>query len=130
VLCAQGAAKIYAVDIGHDQLHARLKDISEIISMEKLDARNLTQLTTANKISRKAKRSSANMMKKVSKLLNDPEYFSLFKLGQDQNFTVKHLRYMDSDDSYEPKKLSAKQLETLNEKALAIETKHGLGDMF
>jgi len=130
VLCAQGAAKIYAVDIGHDQLHARLKDISEIISMEKLDARNLTQLTTANKISRKAKRSSANMMKKVSKLLNDPEYFSLFKLGQDQNFTVEHLRYMDSDDSYEPKKLTVKQLETLNEKALAIETKHGLGDMF
>jgi len=43
VLCAQGAAKIYAVDVGHDQLHARLKDIPEIISMEGFDARNLTQ---------------------------------------------------------------------------------------
>jgi len=42
VLRQRGAAKIYAVDVGHGQLHASLHDISEIISMEGTDARDLT----------------------------------------------------------------------------------------
>ena len=42
VLLSHGAAKIYAVDVGHGQLHPRLKAVPEIISMESRDARNLT----------------------------------------------------------------------------------------
>jgi len=42
VLRQKGAAKIYAVDVGHGQLHASLKDVPEIISMEGQDARELT----------------------------------------------------------------------------------------
>lgn len=42
VLAQKGAAKIYAVDVGHGQLHERLKDVPEIISMEGQDARELT----------------------------------------------------------------------------------------
>ena len=42
VLRQKGAAKIYAVDVGHGQLHASLHDIAEIISMEGQDARELT----------------------------------------------------------------------------------------
>jgi len=33
VLRQKGASKIYAVDVGHGQLHASLDDVSEIISM-------------------------------------------------------------------------------------------------
>ena len=44
VLRQKGAAKIYAVDVGHDQLHASLHDVAEIISMEGQDARELTPL--------------------------------------------------------------------------------------
>ena len=42
VLRQKGAPKIYAVDVGHGQLHASLHDIAEIISMEGQDARDLT----------------------------------------------------------------------------------------
>lgn len=42
VLRQKGATKIYAVDVGHGQLHASLHDIAEIISMEGQDARDLT----------------------------------------------------------------------------------------
>lgn len=41
VLFQGGASKIYAVDVGHSQLHPKLKTISEIISMESRDARSL-----------------------------------------------------------------------------------------
>jgi len=34
VLAARGAAKIYAVDVGHGQLHGDLKNEPKIISME------------------------------------------------------------------------------------------------
>ena len=49
VLAQKGAAKIYAVDVGHGQLHASLHDVPEIISMEGQDARELTatDFTTA-----------------------------------------------------------------------------------
>ena len=42
VLRQKGASKIYAVDVGHGQLHASLHDVPKIISMEGLDARELT----------------------------------------------------------------------------------------
>ena len=41
VLFQGGASKIYAVDVGHSQLHPKLKMISEIVSMESRDARSL-----------------------------------------------------------------------------------------
>jgi len=43
VLHARGAAKIYAVDVGHGQLHSDLQNIPEIISLEGQDARTLTR---------------------------------------------------------------------------------------
>ena len=42
VLAQKGASKIYAVDVGHGQLHASLHDVPAIISMEGQDARDLT----------------------------------------------------------------------------------------
>jgi len=42
VLRQNGAAKIYAVDVGHGQLHVSLQDVPEIISMEGQDARALS----------------------------------------------------------------------------------------
>lgn len=42
VLLAAGAAKIYAVDVGRDQLHPKLLKDPRVISMETTDARNLT----------------------------------------------------------------------------------------
>ena len=42
VLRQKGVAKIYAVDVGHGQLHASLRNVPEIISMEGQDARELT----------------------------------------------------------------------------------------
>lgn len=42
VLAKRGAAKIYAVDVGHGQLHRDLRDEPKIISMEGQDARSLS----------------------------------------------------------------------------------------
>ena len=42
VLYENGAAKIYAVDVGHSQLHPSLQKMPRLISMEGTDARNLT----------------------------------------------------------------------------------------
>lgn len=42
VLMERGAARIYAVDVGHDQLHARLKGSTRVVSMEGVNARDLT----------------------------------------------------------------------------------------
>lgn len=42
VLRQKGAGKIYAIDVGHGQLHASLQEVPEIISMEGQDARELT----------------------------------------------------------------------------------------
>jgi 23S rRNA (cytidine1920-2'-O)/16S rRNA (cytidine1409-2'-O)-methyltransferase len=41
VLLARGAAKVYAVDVGHGQLHGRLKRDSRVVSLEETDARSL-----------------------------------------------------------------------------------------
>ncbi len=42
VLMERGARRIYAVDVGHDQLHERLKGSDRVVSMEGLNARDLT----------------------------------------------------------------------------------------
>jgi 23S rRNA (cytidine1920-2'-O)/16S rRNA (cytidine1409-2'-O)-methyltransferase len=41
VLMERGAKRIYAVDVGHDQLHQRLKGSDRIVSMEGVNARDL-----------------------------------------------------------------------------------------
>ncbi len=41
VLIARGARRVYAVDVGHDQLHSSLRGRSEIVSMEEVDIRTL-----------------------------------------------------------------------------------------
>jgi 23S rRNA (cytidine1920-2'-O)/16S rRNA (cytidine1409-2'-O)-methyltransferase len=41
VLLARGAAKVYAVDVGHSQLHPRLAADARVVSLEGLDARKL-----------------------------------------------------------------------------------------
>lgn len=42
VLMERGASRIYAVDVGHDQLHERLKGSDRVVSMEGVNARDLT----------------------------------------------------------------------------------------
>jgi 23S rRNA (cytidine1920-2'-O)/16S rRNA (cytidine1409-2'-O)-methyltransferase len=42
VLMERGARRIYAVDVGHDQLHQRLKGSDRVVSMEGVNAKDLT----------------------------------------------------------------------------------------
>jgi len=42
VLITRGALKVYAVDVGRDQLHAKLRGDERVISMESTDARKLS----------------------------------------------------------------------------------------
>lgn len=41
VLLANGAALVFAIDVGHDQLHPSLRDSPKIVSMEQTDIRKL-----------------------------------------------------------------------------------------
>jgi 23S rRNA (cytidine1920-2'-O)/16S rRNA (cytidine1409-2'-O)-methyltransferase len=41
VLLERGAAKIYAVDVGHDQLHKAVRDDPRVVSLEGVNARDL-----------------------------------------------------------------------------------------
>ena len=41
VLLAEGASLVFAIDVGHDQLHASLRDHPRIVSMERTDIRAL-----------------------------------------------------------------------------------------
>ena len=43
VLLTRGAACIYAVDVGRDQLHASLRSDARVVSLERTDARALTR---------------------------------------------------------------------------------------
>jgi 23S rRNA (cytidine1920-2'-O)/16S rRNA (cytidine1409-2'-O)-methyltransferase len=43
VLLSRGARRVYAVDVGHGQLHASLRDDVRVISLERTDARTLTR---------------------------------------------------------------------------------------
>src|SRR5262249_48948335 len=42
VLLARGAKRVYAVDVGHGQLHARVATRPEVVVLEGVDARTLT----------------------------------------------------------------------------------------
>ena len=42
VLMERGAARIYAVDVGHDQLHQRIRNSNKVIVLEGQNARELT----------------------------------------------------------------------------------------
>jgi len=42
VLLARGAQRIYAVDVGHGQMHARVAARPEVVALEGVDARRLT----------------------------------------------------------------------------------------
>ena len=42
MLLSEGAAKVYADDVGQDQLHPKLKGDERVVSMESTDARSLT----------------------------------------------------------------------------------------
>ncbi|HEY6258882.1 MAG TPA: TlyA family RNA methyltransferase [Xanthobacteraceae bacterium] len=41
-LLARGAARVYAVDVGHGQLHRRLRERNEVVALERTDIRSLT----------------------------------------------------------------------------------------
>jgi 23S rRNA (cytidine1920-2'-O)/16S rRNA (cytidine1409-2'-O)-methyltransferase len=41
-LLARGAARVYAVDVGHDQLHRKLRARNEVVVLESTDIRTLT----------------------------------------------------------------------------------------
>lgn len=43
VLLQRGARRVYAVDVGHGQLHASLRNDPRIVNLENLNARNLTR---------------------------------------------------------------------------------------
>lgn len=43
VLAERGAAKIYAVDVGHEQLHAKVRALPAVVSMEGVNVKDLTQ---------------------------------------------------------------------------------------
>jgi 23S rRNA (cytidine1920-2'-O)/16S rRNA (cytidine1409-2'-O)-methyltransferase len=43
VLAERGATKIYAVDVGHGQLHERVASLPNVVSMEGINARDLTR---------------------------------------------------------------------------------------
>ena len=43
VLLSRGAAKVYAVDVGSGQLHAKLRADARVVSLERTDARALTR---------------------------------------------------------------------------------------
>ncbi|BAQ16542.1 TlyA family RNA methyltransferase [Methyloceanibacter caenitepidi] len=51
VLLARGAAKVYAVDVGRDQLHASLRDDPRVVPLEATDARRIDQTLVPEAVS-------------------------------------------------------------------------------
>jgi 23S rRNA (cytidine1920-2'-O)/16S rRNA (cytidine1409-2'-O)-methyltransferase len=50
VLIERGAAKVYAVDVGHDQLHERVRDLRNVVSMEGVNVKDLTRAEVAEPV--------------------------------------------------------------------------------
>ena len=50
VLLERGAAKVYAVDVGHDQLHQSLRDDPRVVSLEGQNARDLDRKTIPQQV--------------------------------------------------------------------------------
>lgn len=51
VLLTRGAAKVYAVDVGRDQLHARLRTDPRVVSLEAANARHIDQTMVPDAVS-------------------------------------------------------------------------------
>ena len=51
VLLARGAAKVYAVDVGYGQLHARLRGDPRVVLLEKVNARFLSRAEVPEQVS-------------------------------------------------------------------------------
>jgi 23S rRNA (cytidine1920-2'-O)/16S rRNA (cytidine1409-2'-O)-methyltransferase len=60
-----GARRVYAIDVGHDQLHARVRDDARVVRMDGVNARELTQ---------------ASLPEPVDLVLVDASFISLTKL--------------------------------------------------
>ncbi len=65
VLLDQGAARVYAVDVGRGQLHERLKADARVVSLEATDARSLT---------------TAHIPSPVGAIVSDVSFISLTKV--------------------------------------------------
>lgn len=50
VLIERGAARVYAVDVGHDQLHQRLRGSNRVVSLEGVNAKDLDRATIPDEI--------------------------------------------------------------------------------
>ncbi|KKB76646.1 hemolysin [Devosia soli] len=50
VLLERGAAQVYAVDVGHDQLHEKLRSDPRVIGLEGTNARDLTRAEIADAV--------------------------------------------------------------------------------
>jgi len=50
VLLERGAQKVYAVDVGHDQLHQRLRGSDRVVSLEGVNARDLDSIQIPDEI--------------------------------------------------------------------------------
>ena len=50
VLLERGAQKVYAIDVGHDQLHQRLRGSDRVVSLEGVNARDLDSIQIPDKI--------------------------------------------------------------------------------
>jgi 23S rRNA (cytidine1920-2'-O)/16S rRNA (cytidine1409-2'-O)-methyltransferase len=50
VLLERGALRVYAVDVGHGQLHARLAEDPRVVSLERCDARSLDRTRIAEPV--------------------------------------------------------------------------------
>ena len=51
VLLARGAARVYAVDVGHDQLAAKLRADPRVVVLERVNARHLTAAEVPERVS-------------------------------------------------------------------------------
>ena len=50
VLLERGAQKVYAIDVGHDQLHQRLRGSDRVVSLEGVNARDLDSIQIPDEI--------------------------------------------------------------------------------
>jgi len=65
VLIERGATKIYAVDVGHDQLHQRLRGSNRVVSLEGVNARDLDR---------------ARIPEEIDLLVSDVSFVSVIKV--------------------------------------------------